>query len=152
MSFIKIFLIPIIFVVSIGFASVSFAGGGQGVVATFNAPVSEPGFFAKRHALGLEYALDRNSEFTRLLENEAIKAVLTINGVPSPVSSVVLAFKRQIERINYANQNGIDLKFVHSTITEAATIFLVSQGIDISPVKLATAFMVGYGYGFLKRK
>ncbi len=153
MSAFKKLLVLLVFAVSMGVPHVSLAGGGPGPgIISYKAPISLPAWITwlgERNDIGMRYGLE-NEEFLRLLEIGGIKAAAATQGVPPNVTTLVLAFKSEIERINYAGANGIDSRFAIGSAVSAAKIFLASQNIDILPLELATAFMTGYTCGFFE--
>ncbi len=139
----------------VSFVYAGNAGGAPGIV-TFKPDSTiqylEDSYLKKRHKKGMEYAFN-NATLQGLVEDVAIKTSLAAGGVPPRATDITLAIKTEMERIEYAKHNGLDLEFwTNSTanVVETVLVGFYGEALDapLTAAKITAAFMTAYTYGF----
>ena len=109
------------------------------------------GWLARRHRKGLEYAVE-NETVRELIEDVLLKQAMINSGAPRNAADIAMAIKAQVDRIDYAQENGLDTRFWRESAAEITETILVQTipGMDhkLTASKIATAFGTAYIYGF----
>jgi hypothetical protein len=112
---------------------------------------SPTGWLAQRHEKAMEYALESKT-VRALLEDVLLKEAMTINGIPPNAADIIMATKAQLDRVDYAKKNGLDVRFWRESVAEITETVLVQTvpGIDskLTASKIGAAFATAYVYGF----
>ncbi len=156
-------VISLVVGLNVAAASEVFAGAGgyPGVIQHNSTASALKASFKLRHNNGIDYALDDNSEFIKLIENVALKAVAnsacSTCQYSKEIADVIVAVKREVSRINYVNKNGLDAVF-YAKAAAAIAEPLVNGYLEnqvpgssklLTGAKLSLAFAIAYSYGFL---
>ena len=149
--------------------SLAGAIGGSGVTSYSN---SESGWvqkLRKRHKIGIEYGWD-NQVFQDLLKGflagriisnvvEASAPNASVIKDAEALAEIVSGIQQEIERIKYADQNGIDFRFVNGAVrtalelglkkAEQAKVVPPGTNLAVDVGKIVAAFAAAYAWGFM---
>lgn len=134
------------------FASIALAGGGSGagIVEVPQTKSSTISSLKARHKLGMEYALE-NDVYIEARSSLVISLAADRLGLGS-VAQIYQAINREIARIEYAGENGLDFQFLHTAVADAFEIAVVATNPELAtPLafsKVQAAFWTAYLVGF----